>query len=322
MDVLDWCTVCNSLLDEEDLFCSNCGKSAEKRDPPEVSPTGLLTHHFECGGCGASMSYDASAKTLRCPYCASEKLEKRDDVKSICARRIIPFKLSQADANRRLTTWLGRGFWRPSDLAAASIVKTISGVYVPYWVFSADIHSYWTADSSATPAGARADWYPVSGENRSSYSGLLVGASSVLSPDETEAICPFELSESVDADLFDLENAIVEQFTVPRKYARPLARRGLEEREKLTCAQRYIRGRHRNLKVNIRIEQLRSEPIMFPVWVVAYQYRDKLFRILINGQTGKVSGEAPFSKFKAIMAASIGILLVMLILVFIALANR
>jgi hypothetical protein len=268
------------------------------------------------------MSYDASAQTLRCPYCGSENLEKRDDVNSITASQVIRFKIDQADAQRRMRIWLGRGFWRPSDLAASSSIQKISGVYVPYWVFAADTHTYWTADTGSTPMGARSDWYPVSGENRSSYAGLLVGASSVLSPTETEAICPFDLSESVDASDTDLENAIVEQFTVPRKYARPLARQGLESSETKTCAERYLTGRHRNLKVNVRIEQLRSEPILFPVWVMAYQYRDQLYRILINGQTGEINGDAPFSKFKAFMVASLVFLLMLVIFVMILFANR
>ncbi|MCA9214220.1 MAG: hypothetical protein KDB27_14210 [Planctomycetales bacterium] len=268
------------------------------------------------------MSYDATAKTLRCPYCGSERLEKKDDIRAIQAQRVIPFRFDQAAAQATLRQWLGRGFWRPSDLASAATIANISGVYVPYWVFSADVHTYWTADSSVTPPGARADWYPVTGENRSSYSGLLVGASSVLSPQETEAICPFDLGAAVDASSVDLDNAIVEQFTVPRKYARPLARRGLEHSEERTCAERYLPRSHRNLKANIRIEQLRSEPILFPVWVMAYRYRDDLYRILINGQTGTISGDAPFSKFKAFMVGSFVILAALVIVILFALANR
>lgn len=268
------------------------------------------------------MSYDANAQTLRCPYCGSERLQKREDTNTINASQVVRFKVRQSDAQQKLKAWLGQGFWRPSDLATKATIETISSVYVPYWVFAADTHTYWTADTASTPRGARSDWYPLSGENRSSYAGLLVGASSVLSPAETEAICPFDLHEAVGTSEVDLEHATVEQFTVPRKYARPLARQGLESSEKQTIAQRYLTGRHRNLKVNLRIERLRSEPILVPVWVMAYQYRDQLFRILINGQTGKISGTAPFSKFKLIMAVSLAILLILFMLVVVLLANN
>src|SRR5262249_43467246 len=37
---------------------------------------------------------------------------------------------------------------------------------------------------------------------------------------------------------------------------------------------------------------------LLPVWVANYRYREKLFQILINGRTGKVSGERPWSFWK------------------------
>ena len=30
----------------------------------------------------------------------------------------------------------------------------MQAVYVPYWVFAAETHTFWTADTSQTPAGA------------------------------------------------------------------------------------------------------------------------------------------------------------------------
>jgi hypothetical protein len=209
--------------------------------------------------------------------------------------------------------WLGQGFWRPGDLAQRAAVTTMTAVYVPYWVFTAQTFTYWTADSSQTPFGARGDWVPMSGEHRGSYSGLLVGASSVLTPGETSALCPFDLGRAVPTDQIDLENVIVEQFRVQRKYARPLARQGLENLEHGACAQ-YVPGRSRNLKVNVRLEGLSSEPVLLPIWVMAYCYQDQVFRFLINGQTGKATGQAPTSWKKVVMAVVIAILILLVLL--------
>jgi hypothetical protein len=55
-----------------------------------------------------------------------------------------------------------------------------------------------------------------------------------------------------------------------------------------------VPGNCRNLRLNVRLEGITSEPVLLPVWIMAYRYRDQLFRVLINGQTGKLSGEAPF----------------------------
>jgi len=312
-DLLQKCSVCQALVDAEDLFCANCGTEAPERGEVASSEAQTFRYHFECQGCGASMSYDASAQSLRCPFCGSSRLENKPDSISLAPHRVVPLGVDRDSAVATMRRWLGQGFWRPSDLSERAAVATMTAVYVPYWVFTARTFTYWTADSSQTPFGASGDWVPMSGEHRGSYSGLLVGASSVLTPGKTTALCPFDLGRAVATDQIDLDNVIVEQFRVQRKYARPLARRRLENLERQACAQ-YVPGRNRNLKVNVRLEGLASEPVLLPIWVMAYRYQDQVFRFLINGQTGRATGQAPTSWRKVIVAIIITILILLTLL--------
>jgi hypothetical protein len=263
------------------------------------------------------MSYDASAQTLRCPFCGSERLEERKDTKTLAPDRIVPFRIQHHVAVDKMRKWLRQGFWRPGDLSDAALVTKVAAVYVPYWVFSAQTLTYWTADTSQTPPGSRGDWCPLTGNHQEEFRGLLVGASSALTPSETLAICPFDLNESLSRDEVDLENVIFEQFRVQRKYARPLAQSGFEDLVRGACS-RYVPGRCRNLKVNVRVEGLTSEAVFLPVWIMAYRYQDRVFRFLVNGQTGKATGEAPTSWRKVavvigivILAGVLGVLAIM-----------
>ncbi len=320
-ETLERCTVCGALIDEEDLFCANCGTEAPSREGEHVQDaSSTATRSFLCQGCGASMSYDASAQTLRCPFCGSERLTKQPDGKTLAARRIVPFAVDRSQATGILRSWLGKGFWRPGDLAVAAAVTKMTAVYVPYWIFRAETATFWTADTSHTPAGARGDWYPLFGEHRGSYSGLLVGASGVLTPQETSSICPFDLAQAAPAADVDTENMIVEQFSVQRKYARPLARQSLESLEQQAC-QSQVPGNCRNLKVNVRLEGMSSEPVPLPVWIVAYQYREKVYRFLINGQTGRATGRAPTSWKKVSVAVAIVVFMVLLLFLGLAIAS-
>ena len=315
-DLLTKCTVCQAILDEEDLFCPNCGTEAMHGQVSRPN-TFTATHNFECQGCGASMSYDASAQTLRCPFCGSTKLSEQKDVKVLRPNWVIPFRIEQGEALGRMRQWMGSSFWRPGDLAQAAVVTKLTQVYVPYWVFAARVFTYWTADTSQTPPGARGDWFPLAGQNQATYSGVLVGASSVLSPAETHALCPYDLSVGVQPDQVDLDNVIYEQFRVQRKYARPLAHAGLEEMERQACRQ-YVPGNCRNLKVNLRVEGLTGEPVLLPVWIMAYRYKDQVHRFLVNGQTGNCTGTAPISYTK--IAAVVGIVLAFILLIMLLVA--
>lgn len=311
------CEVCGGLLDEEDLFCANCGREAPAREAAPRDRSRQSTGSFQCAGCGASMSYDASAKSLRCPFCGSERLEKTPARATLAPQRVAPFEISRSQAEDRLRGWLKKGFWRPDDLSDRAAVVAMTPVYLPYWVFCARTHTFYTADTDNLPIGGLGDWRPVFGEHRGEYAGLLVGGSSVLSEIEIAEISPFDLDRAVAPNEVDLDNVTVEQFALGRKYARPLARSGLEAAERGAC-DRLVAGKTRNLKVNLLIEGLTSEPVLLPAWIMAYRYRDRVFRFLVNGQTGKATGEAPVSWFKIARAVGVGLVVTVIVLAVLA----
>jgi predicted RNA-binding Zn-ribbon protein involved in translation (DUF1610 family) len=302
----DRCTTCHALLDEEDLFCPNCGAEAPQRDTAARPASRTATCNFVCEGCGASMSYDASAGTLRCPFCGSERLEKRPDKSSVSPEGVVPFVITREQATRILRDWLGRGFWRPGDLSEAAMIVSMTAVYVPYWVFTARTQTYWTADTDRVPAGASGDWCPLAGEHQGQSHGILVAASGVLRPSETAAIAPFDLRAAVPSAEVDLDNVTVEEFGLLRRYARPIAIQELETADREACAA-YVPGRSRNVKVNVLVQGLSGRPLLLPTWILAYRYRDQVFRFLVNGQTGRCAGTAPWSAYK--VGVVIGIVL-------------
>jgi hypothetical protein len=263
------------------------------------------------------MSYSAREGGLACPFCASTELVEKKETKTLAPSRVVPMKLDREAAVAAMRVWLGQGFWRPGDLTEQAAVVAIKPVYVPYWAFQAKTHTYWTADTSQTPAGASGDWYPLSGEHRNEYSGVLVGASKALSTAETAAICPFDLTAAVPAEKAALDDYTVEEFALPRKYARPLARQSLEARERQACDDIYVPGNHRNLKVNMRVEGLASEPVLLPAWIMAYRYKDQVYRFLLNGQTGQATGQAPVSWLKIGGAVAIAVVIALVLLLII-----
>lgn len=319
MSTVTRCEICRGMLDEEDMFCPNCGTEAPDRDEAHALQTRGSTHSFQCTGCGASMSYSAKEQALACPFCGSVQLEKSDDDKVIAPEYVVPMKVTQHDAIVAMRRWLGKGMWRPGDLSEAAMVVTTRPVYVPYWVFEAETHTYWTADTNRTPAFARGDWCPLAGEHYGKHAGLLVGASGALTPGETANICPYNLSEGRPPAEVDLETVTVEKFGLQRKYARPLARAGIESREQQHCDSLYVPGRSRNVHVNVKIEGMSSQPILLPVWIMAYRYKNKVYRLLVNGQTRKVTGSAPTSMWKIAGAIGGGILVVILLTLLFAL---
>ncbi len=60
--------------------------------------------------------------------------------------------------------------------------------------------------------------------------------------------------------------------------------------------------RQRVHSVNTRYHEVTFKHILLPVWLAAFRYRGKPYQVLINGQTGEVEGERPYSWLKITLA--------------------
>ena len=54
-----------------------------------------------------------------------------------------------------------------------------------------------------------------------------------------------------------------------------------------------------------------GEPVLLPVWIMAYRYKDQVHRFLVNGQTGRCTGTAPTSYAK--IAGVVGIVVAVIV---------
>jgi len=61
--------------------------------------------------------------------------------------------------------------------------------------------------------------------------------------------------------------------------------------------------------INTKISDVTFKHILLPVWLAAYKYNGKTFRFVVNGRTGKVQGERPYSALKITIAVVIGLLI-------------
>ena len=47
-----------------------------------------------------------------------------------------------------------------------------------------------------------------------------------------------------------------------------------------------------------RYSNITFKHVLLPVWLASYRWKNKPFRVVVNGRTGEVSGERPFSPWK------------------------
>jgi len=67
--------------------------------------------------------------------------------------------------------------------------------------------------------------------------------------------------------------------------------------------------RQRISGVDTEIGTLTFKHVLLPVWLAAYKYRGKTYRFVVNGRTGAVQGERPYSGWKIFFAVLFGLLI-------------
>jgi hypothetical protein len=157
------------------------------------------------------------------------------------------------------------------------------------------------------------DWFPASGAREGSYSWELVSASKGLDQKWVDAVEPFNFGELRAFRPEYLLGRGAEECALDRASAQEVARRIVESKEEGECARLVPGDTHRDLRVSTSLEDVTARLLFLPVWLAAFYYKDKVYRFVVNGQTGKVTGEAPVSYAKVAMVVGAVVVAILLV---------
>ncbi len=125
----------------------------------------------------------------------------------------------------------------------------------------------------------------------------------LLGPYDERALGPVDATPDCAVELSELTRSAARA----RAHAEMLARH-----------EAAIRSAHGLVKIRASslATDLSGRPVLVPVWIGAYRYGDRSYRVLANGQTGLLVGDAPISWWKVagVAAAVVGAVLVLALL--------
>ena len=304
-----------------------------------ASQQGNGVRTFKCDSCGAVVTYSATEKAMHCAYCGSAYVvESPESRKKEHPSRIVPFGVDRDKALGLFQTWLGKGFWRPGDLKARASIGAIQGVYLPFWAFDVQADSRWSASAGyyyyvneeytdnegkrQTRKVQKTRWQPADGQHYDSYRDWLVSASGGLDQEWVGKIVPFDLAKATPYASDYLAGWAAEEYSIEPDSAQPVAENEIEAKERSACESLVPGDTHKDLRVSTRFSNWARELLVLPIWISSYQYGGKVYRFLVNGQTGEVVGNAPVSKLKVAIAIAIGAAVVIGGVAFAVLSNQ
>jgi uncharacterized CHY-type Zn-finger protein len=331
------CEQCGAVLTYEpgtsQLTCQYCGHAnAIVERPVEIVENDLRgalerglaqapmveARTVKCDSCAAEFTFDAGRHAGSCPFCGQSIVTDTGEHRQIKPEAVLPFAIQEREARDGVNGWLGGLWFAPTKLTRFGRSEgRLAGMYLPYWTYDSRTRTTYRGQRGTVyhvPVQVRAvvngrqvvqtkmvpkiRWQPVSGRVARDFDDVLVLASRSLPSWMTDRLEPWDLQ-----DLKPYAPEYVAGFQ-SEAYGVPLDEGFRTADQKM---QQVIAG---DVKMDIggdaqRIERMEVEHVgpsfkhvLLPVWLGAFRHRGTVYRLCVNGRTGEIQGERPYSFWK------------------------
>ncbi len=278
-----------------------------------------------CKACGAESVYDALEISAVCPFCGSNQVMEAADKQTMAPGGVIPFKITDKEASELFKSWIKKKWFCPKMAKESAKAKHFKGVYLPYWTFDADTTSEYHAEYGKERRVKRddkteivVDWYPTRGRYAESFDDELVCATTNQNQSMLAGLEPYNTADNKSYKPEYVAGFAAERYAIGVKEGWEMAqssiRRKLDNHISDVIEEENHADRVRNLHFVTKYRNITYKYLLLPVWISSYKYKEKVYKFMVNGQTGKVSGKIPISIPKVILTiagvlAIIGILM-------------
>ncbi len=270
---------------------------------PLARPEGMRVIH--CRSCGAEASIAAQTRVVDCAFCASTAVhEEAGGGRWFRPAALLPFLVRPEEAQSKLKAWARKLRWRPNRVQRLDRPEELTAIYLPFWTFDASASAEfegWRSGIMNADGETHSGRVAVDGRRRAQYVDLLVCASQGVPLECVRGIEPFStLNELIayDPRLLAGSSAELSSVGVAEAWRRAEEHLRTVEYDKACRDVRLRDDESVHLNIQYKFEGRRGKPVLLPVYVASYRYAGKTYRVLVNGETGRVEGQAPYSWWK------------------------
>jgi DNA-directed RNA polymerase subunit RPC12/RpoP len=272
-----------------------------------------------CQTCGATVTFTPPSVAGECDFCGSPIVAQPRDADPVVAPEgVLPFKVTQVQATDAIGNWLGSLWFAPNSLKKMARAEGVGGVYIPFWTYDAYTqseyvgergeHYYETETYTETDAQGntqtktrqvqRTRWYNTSGTVERWFDDILVAATKSITPARLAALEPWDLGELTAYDPAYLSGYKAQRYQVDLAEGFELAKRTAEPVIESDVRHDIGGDEQRVSRVSTAYSAITFKHLLLPVYVGAYRFNNRVFQLAVNGRTGEVQGERPYSAWK------------------------
>ncbi|MEO8000176.1 MAG: hypothetical protein ABI852_22190, partial [Gemmatimonadaceae bacterium] len=285
----------------------------------------------DCPQCGAQTRFDPNVVASVCAFCATPMVSvKAHAGRQIQPRGIVPFSLETSAAQDLFRKWIQSRWFAPNALKkTVNKVDGVRGVYVPCWTFDAETSSHYEGQrgvhrqvyetvsdgKGGTTQRVRTvtDWYYTNGDVTVNFDDTLVLASASIPEHLAGVLLGWDVSKLAPFTDDFVAGFTVEAYQLALEPA--FAQAQINFRAGIEAAARADIGGDEQRVTNFTTQygNIAFKHILLPVWICSYKFANKTWRVVVNGQTGNVKGDRPWSPWKIGFAVLVALAIVLII---------
>jgi DNA-directed RNA polymerase subunit RPC12/RpoP len=306
--------------------------------PQQLEQLAANALEVSCQSCGAIVTFTPPEVARQCDFCGVQIVAQPKSADPMLAPEgVLPFLITQKQAGEGLGQWLKSRWFAPNALKQFAQPDAINGIYLPFWTYDTNTSSYYAGERGVyyyttetfterdsqgrevtrTRQVRHTRWSPVSGSTSRWFDDVLVPATTSLQLKRLDALEPWDLTE-----LRPYDPAFLSGFRAQR-YQVDLAE-GFERVKQLAAeiikndVRQDIGGDEQRIhNIATQYYAITFKHLLLPVYAGAYRFNQKVFQIVVNGRTGEIQGDRPYSFWKiALLVLSILFLILIIALVF------
>lgn len=288
----------------------------------------------KCAECGAEYTLDHDVHADNCTFCGTAIVVDTEQHRQLQPQAVLPFQITNQQADQAFSDWLSRIWFAPSNLKKyARSDHRLAGMYLPYWTFDSDADAsyqgmrgtyYQVRQRVAVVVNGRRQvqsrmvtkvrWTPASGRINRKFDDVLVVATRSLPARMLKKLRSWQLTSLKVYQAAYLSGFKSELYQTTPQQGFSEAQSIMEQQLRRDIKHNIGGDLQKITTMRTRHQDVSFKHILLPIWMAAYQYRKKTYRFVVNGQTGEVQGERPYSVWKIASLVVLGIAGLLLIL--------
>ena len=256
---------------------------------------------YTCQSCGGEIIADETTGASNCPSCGNPVIMTEKFKGDLRPDLVIPFKLDKKAAKEAYYKHIKGRRLLPKAFRKENHIDEIKGVYVPFWLFDADVDANVRYKATKVRMWSDSDYdytetsyYSVERSGDMSFAAVPVDGSEKMPDDLMESIEPFNMAEAVDFQTAYLSGYLADKYDVSAEKSVERAHVRMRQSAEDVLADTvkgYATVEPEN--TNVRMYGGKSQYALYPVWILNTTWKGEKYIFAMNGQTGKMTGDLP-----------------------------